>query len=31
MFGLGNLIYFVPISRIFLRMMDDPERVAAGS
>jgi cytochrome c oxidase assembly factor CtaG len=30
MFGLGNLIYFVPISRIFLRMMDDPERVPAG-
>jgi cytochrome c oxidase assembly factor CtaG len=25
MFGLGNLIYFVPISIIFLRLFDEPE------
>ena len=25
MFGLGNLIYFVPISLIFLRLFDEPE------
>ena len=25
MFGLGNLIYFVPISTIFLRLFDEPE------
>lgn len=26
MFGIGNLIYFVPISRIFMRMMEDPDQ-----
>jgi putative membrane protein len=31
MFGLGNLIYFVPITRIFLRSMEDPDQVAAGT
>lgn len=30
MFGLGNLIYFVPISLIFLRISDEPEPVQAG-
>lgn len=29
MFGLGNLIYFVPISVIFLRIADEPEPVQA--
>ncbi|MGB2941046.1 MAG: cytochrome c oxidase assembly protein [Candidatus Dormiibacterota bacterium] len=28
MFGLGNLIYFVPISVIFLRLADEPEEAA---
>jgi putative membrane protein len=31
MFGLGNLIYFVPISRIFLALMDDPDQLPAGT
>jgi cytochrome c oxidase assembly factor CtaG len=31
MFGIGNLIYFVPISRIFMTMMEDPDRVPAGN
>ncbi|HEV1998576.1 MAG TPA: cytochrome c oxidase assembly protein [Candidatus Dormibacteraeota bacterium] len=31
MFGLGNLIYFVPISVIFLRISEEPEAVQAGS
>ncbi len=30
MFGLGNLIYLVPISAIFLRMAEEPEAVQAG-
>ncbi|MEA2684211.1 MAG: putative rane protein [Chloroflexota bacterium] len=30
MFGLGNLIYLVPISVIFLRMFDEPEAAAAA-
>jgi putative membrane protein len=30
MFGLGNLIYLVPISVIFLRMTDEPEPAAAA-
>jgi putative membrane protein len=29
MFGIGNLIYFVPISRIFMAMMEDPDRIPA--
>ena len=29
MFGLGNLIYFVPISLIFMRISDEPEPEAA--
>jgi putative membrane protein len=29
MFGLGNLIYFVPISVIFFRIADEPEGLAA--
>jgi putative membrane protein len=31
MFGIGNLIYFVPISRIFMTMMEDPDRLPAGT
>jgi cytochrome c oxidase assembly factor CtaG len=31
MFGIGNLIYFVPISRIFMSMMEDPDTVPAGT
>ncbi|MGI8607959.1 MAG: cytochrome c oxidase assembly protein [Candidatus Dormibacteria bacterium] len=31
MFGLGNLIYFVPISVIFLRISEEPEAVQAGA
>jgi cytochrome c oxidase assembly factor CtaG len=30
MFGLGNLIYLVPISIIFLRMSEEPEAVQAA-
>jgi len=30
MFGLGNLIYFVPISVIFIGIPDEPEAVKAG-
>jgi cytochrome c oxidase assembly factor CtaG len=30
MFGLGNLIYFVPISVIFLRISDEPEAAPAA-
>jgi putative membrane protein len=30
MFGLGNLIYFVPISVIFLRISEEPEVLKAG-
>lgn len=31
MFGLGNLIYFIPISVIFIGIPDEPEAVKAGS
>jgi putative membrane protein len=31
MFGLGNLIYFVPISRIFLALMEDTDQLPAGT
>jgi putative membrane protein len=31
MFGLGNLIYFVPSSRIFLGLMEDPDQLPEGT